>query len=520
MTGTLHFVVVAVFTLLFSTLCNTAFADRNYAVIVGNNVGRKSERPLRYAERDARVFSDVLRRLGSFRSEDTVSVLGESAESIRRAILEVNARIRAESDLSRQRSALVVYYSGHADATGLHPGETKLSYEELRALLRGSAATVRVLILDGCRSGGLTNVKGGQPAEEFEVQIDTSPDVEGLVMISSSAAGEDSHESERLKASFFSHYLNNALIGAGDKNNDGKVTLNEAYVYAYNHTLKSSGRTTSLQHPTYAYDLKGRGELVMTRLLEGHHPIAQVMLTKPGLYLLYRGGLGDELVAEVDTIHRTRLSLPPGSYMIQQRGSEHYLEYEVELQQGETLDLASAPHRRSSYAELVRKGAEHRTSSHGVYVSAFGRGGVLDGKGAALGASAAYGLDLRYISVGGHLRFSRAQSNAQHLEFAAGLTAQHFFDLPIVSLGLGLLVEYVHHRQRFEEEATRQANGAAIGAVFTLQRAISGPLLLRLQGGPVTYVFREATVEGGAEVGSTSVSELTGWASLGIGWMF
>ena len=170
---------------LLSTQVADAFAERRYAVVVGNNRGRGGdERPLRYAERDAQTFASVLRRLGGVPAENTVLMLGETSSAIRRAILEVNARIRAENELDLQ-STLIVYYSGHADADGLHPGRDALSYDELRAMLRGSPARVRLLVLDGCRSGELTHVKGGAPADAFQVKIESNPSVEGMVMITS-----------------------------------------------------------------------------------------------------------------------------------------------------------------------------------------------------------------------------------------------------------------------------------------------------------------------------------------------
>ena len=42
------------------------------------------------------------------------------------------------------------------------------------------------------------------------------------------------------------------------------MTLTEAYAYTYEQTLRSTGRTLDVQHPTYAYDVKGRGEVVLS----------------------------------------------------------------------------------------------------------------------------------------------------------------------------------------------------------------------------------------------------------------
>ena len=93
------------------------------------------------------------------------------------------------------------------------------------------------------------------------------PTAEGFAIITSSTADESSQESDRLRASFFSHHLVNGLRGAADANGDHIVSLDEVYTYTYAETLRSSGRTMALQHPTYRVDLKGKGDVVLTRLV-------------------------------------------------------------------------------------------------------------------------------------------------------------------------------------------------------------------------------------------------------------
>jgi hypothetical protein len=501
-------------------------AERRYAVIIGNNLGDDGERPLRFAERDAQTFANVVRRIGSIQAEDTVLLLGEPAPGLRRALLEVNARIRAES-APNVHSTLVVYYSGHADAEGLHPGPSEaLPYEELRAIMRGSAANVRLLVLDACRSGELTNVKGGHPTAEFEVKADATPDVEGLVMISSSAAGEDSHESERLGASFFSHHFTNALLGAGDENGDSRVTLNEAYAYAYQNTLRASGQTMSLQHPTYSYDLKGRGELVMTQI--GEEPRdGRLELAEAGLYLILEEG--GEVMAEIRSVRdRTRLVLPAQKYVVQRRAPDHYREYEIDLSAGTTMRLEDAPSRKVGYARLVRKGSDERSVSHGLYAMGGMRGPTIRGLGSAYGATLQYAFDLELVSFGLRGRYGRTAphglgdaTSVAHEEIGLAIIGQHFFDLPIVSLGIGLIAEGIRHRQSFGEALKdRIAWGGAFGAIFTIEAAIYGPIVLRLEGGPITYVFQRTVVEAGAEVGKESATPVTGFGSFGVGWQF
>ena len=87
----------------------------------------------------------------------------------------------------------------------------------------------------------------------------------GHAFLTSSAATEAAQESDRIRASYFTHYLVSGFRGAADLSGDGKVTLGEAYQFAFNETL---GRTVDTkggaQHPSYDINLSGTGDVVMT----------------------------------------------------------------------------------------------------------------------------------------------------------------------------------------------------------------------------------------------------------------
>src|SRR5262249_37402268 len=88
---------------------------------------------------------------------------------------------------------------------------------------------------------------------------------EGIAVIASSSARELSQESEELRSSYFTHHWLVALRGAGDRDADGRVTLSEAYQYAYNHTLATTAETSvGDQHPTPATNLRGKDDIPLT----------------------------------------------------------------------------------------------------------------------------------------------------------------------------------------------------------------------------------------------------------------
>jgi len=66
----------------------------------------------------------LLRELAGVAPENATLLLGEDAETTRRAVVTVNDRIR-QSDPSQ--AMLIVYYSGHADENALHLGDSTTS---------------------------------------------------------------------------------------------------------------------------------------------------------------------------------------------------------------------------------------------------------------------------------------------------------------------------------------------------------------------------------------------------------
>jgi hypothetical protein len=91
--------------------------------------------------------------------------------------------------------------------------------------------------------------------------------VRGYAYLTSSAEDEAAQESDRIGGSFFTHFLLAGLRGAADLGGDGKITLSEAYQYAFHETLnRTSNSQGGPQHPSYDFRLAGSGDLVLTDL--------------------------------------------------------------------------------------------------------------------------------------------------------------------------------------------------------------------------------------------------------------
>jgi hypothetical protein len=313
--------------------CATAAAQplRRFAVIAGNDTGGADTRPLLYAREDARRIHGILTRLGGVQALDAQLLLNGTAGELLRALALIEQRA-AEAEKRGEKTALIFYYSGHAKDGALRLGETRLPFDALRTQLSGSAADIRIGILDSCRSGLITRTKGARRAPQFEVQTDANRDARGLVMLTSSSADEDSQESDHIGGSYFSHHLASGLLGDADKSGDGRVSLSEAYAYAYERTLADTASSTAgAQHPTFSYDLAGNGDLVLTDVSRRSEGLVLPASAPAGTYYLVdaRGWVAAEVV-KVPDLER-RIALAPGSYRVKRRMERHLRIGELEV---------------------------------------------------------------------------------------------------------------------------------------------------------------------------------------------
>lgn len=268
---------------------------RRFALIVGANDGGQERALLRYAQRDARTVARVLEQLGGVDPQDRVLLLEPSPEALLRAIDDIGGRA-AGARATGQRAQLLFYYSGHSDERGLLLGEGRVHYRALRDALTGVAANVHVGVLDSCASGVLTRLKGGKRRAPF--LMDSSTEVQGHAFLTSSSADEGAQESDRMGASFFTHYFVSGLRGAADYSGDGLVTLNEAYRFAFDETLASTAHTRAgPQHAAYDIQLVGTGDLVMTDVRQ---PAAALAIPKSLSGRLYVRDVRGNLVVELN----------------------------------------------------------------------------------------------------------------------------------------------------------------------------------------------------------------------------
>lgn len=314
---------VIFWTLVTVCLAQAVYASdglHRYLIAVGANSGGAERGELKYAVSDAERFADIMVRMGGVDPADRIVLREPDRDVVDATLSDLAARIAETS--SSGRTEVLFYYSGHADEGGLRIGSGHVSYSDLRSRMERIPASVRITVLDACASGVITRLKGGERRQPF--LVDVSSDMEGYAFLTSSSADEAAQESDVIGASFFTHYLVSGLRGAADVSGDGRVSLTEAYQFAFNETLARTTETIGgAQHPAYHINLSGTGDVVMTDV---RRTSAGLVLEKDLHGRFFVRDRDEHLVAELYKPRGRRmvLGLEAGSYKI-------HLEQEAEL---------------------------------------------------------------------------------------------------------------------------------------------------------------------------------------------
>lgn len=307
----------------------SAGAER-YAIVAANNRGWGSDRPLRYAHRDAARLGRILREIGGFKRDNIVQIASASPARIEAAFRRLGTKIAGGGPAPE--SMLFFFYSGHGDERALHPGPASLPYDRLKRLIARVGVNVRVGVVDSCKSGSFA-LKGARQGPAFAISVKQASHVTGSIFLAATSRGENAQESDQLQGSYFSTYLSAGLRGAADADSDGKVTLSELYSYAYAMTVGSTSKTLAgVQHPAYRIDLRGQGDLVLTRPRRAEASLVFGKGRRTKRYLVLRER-DEALVAEVPALpdREVRIGLPPGRYTVRRKTPRHVYQLKVAL---------------------------------------------------------------------------------------------------------------------------------------------------------------------------------------------
>lgn len=326
---------------------------KRFALFVGSNDGGPKRIKLRYAVSDAKAVRELMTELGGIMAEDAHLLVEPSRLTFMDHIEQLADKIEAARN-QHARVEVILYYSGHSDENSLLLGKERIKYQYLRHQINRFNADVRIAILDSCASGAITRTKGGKKRSPF--LLDAAYNMKGYAFMTSSSSTEASQESDRLKRSFFTHNLISGMRGAADTSQDGRITLNEAYNYAFHETLSQTEKTMSgPQHPNYNIQMSGTGDVILTDI------------RKSSVVLTLQKGLGgkffihdqqDRLVVELKKPKGRiiELGLAEGKYRIINIIDGLILESNIQLVSGEPVVLSADQFRQGGLVPTTARG--------------------------------------------------------------------------------------------------------------------------------------------------------------------
>lgn len=483
-----------------------AEGGRRMLLAVGANVGLGDEAPLVHAVDDARRVAVLFRELGGIAPGEAEVLTDPTAAAVLAAVGGLAARAAGAE-------ILFVYVSGHGDDDSLHLAGARLPLHELQQAVAALPMPLKVMVIDACRSPGIRE-KGLVRGSSFAVSLPPAPGRhEGLVTVLASGRGEAAQESARLGGGVFTHYLLSALRGAADRDGDRRVTLAEAYDFAYARTLaRSVAAAGAAQRPELVLRLTGSGPLVVTQL----DPSRSRLVLPAGAdarYFVYAKG-SSALVAEAwgRPDGPTTLALPAGRFVVQRQQGGAYGATEVGLPFEGEVSLAASGFAAVAPERLLARGGEIEMRPHTLAVAggASGDGNLNVGPAVAAWYGRAIGALVIQAGLGlGALDYSTAYNAVESRRFDAAVGVGRQWAGPrVTAYALGdLALRLDQQRLRDLRVATAmpdwtptpvedRALGAGPGARAGLVLPLSARVALVAEAAVRAFVFRRREIGG------------------------
>ncbi len=236
-----------------------------YALVVGVSKYRDNKVPkLDLADKDAQDFGSFLNtQTEIFKDIKVTLLLDEKATK-----LEVEKYLYYTLPKAGKDDTVILFFSGHGAFDPMRPndflflphdaqtdylGATAVKMSGLDFLKTVSAERV-LIIADACYAGGFSDLKPKSAAPSLDLFLNEIKNSTGRVVITSAKPEQLSWENPKLKNSVFTNSFLEGLRGKADRDQDGIVTLNEAYEYAYNRTKDETG---GKQHPQFEGKIVG-----------------------------------------------------------------------------------------------------------------------------------------------------------------------------------------------------------------------------------------------------------------------
>lgn len=271
-----------------------------YALLVGvSQYSDKSIPPLTVAAQDAQDFAGFLESQKEvFKATKVTLLLNREAT---KAALE--RYLFYELKKAGKNDAVFLFLSGHGAIDPKHADQFYfLTYDADPDALEATAVNMTglrflkqldcprvVLVADACHAGGFSKWRTKAAVAPIKKFVSDFSSSSGRVIVTSSRSDEYSLEMPKMRNSLFTHYFLHGLKGAADRNNDGVVTINEAYNYVYDRTKTES---EGAQHPQFEGTVEGVFPLAITPNLGNTPPtVLELLVDPPGAEVFVGGRL-------------------------------------------------------------------------------------------------------------------------------------------------------------------------------------------------------------------------------------
>lgn len=250
---------------------------QKWAVVIGvGNYEDKALGALPNAVRDARAVYQALVQDGQLFSPQNVALMVDDAADLMRRPTRSNILtfLHTWLELAGSEDSLLIYFAGHGidengalylmplDGRTANVSLTGIAYRDFEEQLEHSKAKLSLIILDACHSGagrGITTMTRG-------MMDDIEKYSEGRIVLASCKENEFSHEYDKEHGAF-THFLLEALQGAGDDDKDGLVSAKETSNYTFEKVRRWSRENQFQQTPRLLADISGDFILAKVRLV-------------------------------------------------------------------------------------------------------------------------------------------------------------------------------------------------------------------------------------------------------------
>ncbi len=228
---------------------------RKFALLVGVDKypSNSNFRQLDYPGTDVEALADVLSRSGFESQNMVIMTLQRGASDFRYAptVENINKEIDALLSAIAPRDSLLIGFSGHGillpvqrqvdgkdkqvqesffcpvdgDSAAKDP-KRFVNLDDLYRRLHTQQATVKLLVVDACRSEPVIRERSGSPIPLAPPRVPNT-----VVGLFSCKAGQSSLEDDDLGRGVFFHYLIEGTKGHADANQDQQITLTELMNY-------------------------------------------------------------------------------------------------------------------------------------------------------------------------------------------------------------------------------------------------------------------------------------------------